>query len=354
MSELRDYSMLGKSAAQAVATGLTEAQWYQTEIPRKEMKAFMQRSDQPAIRDTLILFGSMFIFAGIGISLMPSWWATPFWLVYGVLYGSAMDSRWHECSHGTAFKTRWMNEWLYQIACFMMVRNPVSWRWSHTRHHTDTIIVGRDPEIVTQKPINFFNLAMAFIGVFDLIKGLKIMLINVTGNLTKEEATYIPESEKGAAIFAARVWFAIYLLTTIATFYFQSWIPFLLIGLPRIYGAWHHVLTGIIQHAGLADNAIDHRLNSRTAYMNPISQFIYWNMNYHVEHHMFPMVPYHQLPALHERLKHDFPTPNSSMLAAYKEIIPALLKQRQNPDYFLRRELPASAQPYKEFVKEQL
>jgi fatty acid desaturase len=69
---------------------------------------------------------------------------------------------------------------------------------------------------------------------------------------------------------------------------------------------------------------------------------------------MFPMVPYHQLPALHERLKHDFPTPNSSMLAAYKEIIPALLKQRQNPDYFLRRELPASAQPYKEFVKEQL
>ena len=33
-----------------------------------------------------------------------------------------------------------------------MVRNPVEWRWSHARHHTDTIIVGRDPEIVAMRP----------------------------------------------------------------------------------------------------------------------------------------------------------------------------------------------------------
>ena len=56
------------------------------------------------------------------------------------------------------------------------------------------------------------------------------------------------------------------------------------------------VMTGLLQHIGLADNVIDHRLNTRTVYMNPITRFIYWNMNYHVEHHMFPMVPYHALP----------------------------------------------------------
>ena len=74
------------------------------------------------------------------------------------------------------------------------------------------------------------------------------------------------------------------------------------------------VMTGLLQHGGLADNVIDHRLNSRTVYMNPISRFIYWNMNYHVEHHMFPMVPYHALPKLHELIKHDLPAPNPSML----------------------------------------
>ena len=83
------------------------------------------------------------------------------------------------------------------------------------------------------------------------------------------------------------------------------------------------VMTGLLQHGGLADNVTDHRLNSRTVYMNPVSRFIYWNMNYHVEHHMFPMVPYHALPRLHEMIKHDLPAPNSSILDGYREIVPA-------------------------------
>ena len=41
----------------------------------------------------------------------------------------------------------------------------------------------------------------------------------------------------------------------------------------------------------------------RTVYMNPVLRFLYWNMNYHIEHHMFPMVPYHALPKLHEEMK---------------------------------------------------
>ena len=45
-----------------------------------------------------------------------------------------------------------MNDAVYQIACFMIMREPTIWRWSHTRHHTDTIIVGRDPEIVAMRP----------------------------------------------------------------------------------------------------------------------------------------------------------------------------------------------------------
>ena len=44
-------------------------------------------------------------------------------------------------------------------------------------------------------------------------------------------------------------------------------------------------------HGGLAEDVVDHRLNSRTFYFNPIGRFIYLNMNYHIEHHMFPMVP---------------------------------------------------------------
>jgi fatty acid desaturase len=122
----------------------------------------------------------------------------------------------------------------------------------------------------------------------------------------------------------------------------------MVIGLPRLYGAWHFILTGYLQHAGLADNVTDHRLNSRTVYMNPVSRFIYWNMNYHVEHHMFPMVPYHRLPDLHARIRHDLPAPSRSMWAAYREVLPVLKRQLRYEDVFLRRDLPPTARPYRE------
>lgn len=344
----RNYSMLGPDARRAVETGLAAAEWYHSDVPRKEMKALMQRTNHPAIRDTVILFGAMILFAGLGIALWPSLWSAPFWLAYGVLYGSAMDSRWHECSHGTAFRTPWMNDALYAIASFCMVRNPVTWRWSHARHHTDTIIVGRDPEIAIMRPPVFLKLMGNFLGIFDAIHGWGRMLYNAFVGLTREEATWIPESEQPKVVRVARIWVAIHVAVIGLALWMGSILPLMVIGLPRLYGAWHHVMTGLLQHGGLADNVTDHRLNSRTVLMNPISRFIYWNMNYHVEHHMFPMVPYHRLPDLHARIRHDLPAPSPSIAAAFAEMWPALKRQLQNEDYFLKRALPATARPYRE------
>ncbi|KPP91452.1 MAG: Fatty acid desaturase [Rhodobacteraceae bacterium HLUCCA08] len=344
----RDYSLLGADAKRAVETGLAAAEWYHTDIPRAQMKALMQRADQPAIRDTILLYGCMIAFAGIGIALWPSWWSAPFWLAYGVLYGSASDSRWHECGHGTAFKTRTYNDWVYQIASFMIVRNPHAWRWSHARHHTDTIIVGRDPEIALMRPPDLARMIANFLGLIDAWNGWGRMLYNAAGRIHPEEADYIPETEYPKVIRVARIWVAIYAATIALAIAIGSILPLMVIGLPRLYGAWHHVMTGVLQHGGLADNVVDHRLNSRTVYMNPISRFIYWNMNYHVEHHMFPMVPYHQLPALHDRIKHDLPAPNRSIAEAFAEMWPALKRQLRYEDYFLRRDLPPTAKPYRE------
>lgn len=346
--EQRDYSLLGQDAERAVESGLAAAQWYHSDIPRPQMKALMKRSDQPAIRDALILFGAMALFAGLGILLWPTWWSAPFWLAYGVLYGSAMDARWHECGHGTAFRTAWMNDALYQVACFCMIRNPVSWRWSHARHHTDTIIVGRDPEILAMRPPALAQIAINLFGVMDVWRGLMRMMLNASGKLDPQEASYIPQSEQPKLIRVARIWVAIYAATIALALAQTSLLPLMVIGLPRLYGAWHHVLTGILQHTGLAENVTDHRLNTRTVHMNPISRFIYLNMNYHVEHHMFPMVPYHRLPALHDLIKDDLPPASPSMLAALREMWPILRRQLRGEDIYLRRDLPPTAQPYRE------
>ncbi|ODT06568.1 MAG: fatty acid desaturase [Mesorhizobium sp. SCN 65-20] len=344
----RDYSLVGESARRAVESGLAAAEWYHTDIPRKQMKELMQRSNAPAIRDTAIWLGLLVTFGAAGAALWGSWWCVPFFLCYGVLYGSATDSRWHECGHGTAFKTHWMNDAVYQVASFMIMRNPVTWRWSHTRHHTDTIIVGRDPEISVMRPPDFVRLVLNFFGIVDVWHALIDMVRNAAGVLSPAERSFVPEQEQPRVIRIARIWVSIYAVTIAVAVYFGSWLPLMLVGLPRLYGAWHHVLTGLLQHGGLADDVVDHRLNSRTVLMNPISRFIYWNMNYHVEHHMFPMVPYHALPKLHEMIRHDLPAPSPSIWAGYREMLPAFIRQLRNEDYFVKRELPPTARPYRE------
>ena len=103
----RDYTLSEEATARAEAAGLANPSWYRTPIDPAEIRRLMEKDDARATRDTVLWLGLMVAFAGIGVLLWPSWWSAPFWLAYGVLYGSASDSRWHECGHRTAFKTPW-------------------------------------------------------------------------------------------------------------------------------------------------------------------------------------------------------------------------------------------------------
>jgi len=344
----RDYSLTGPERDRAIARGLVSARWYHSDIPRDVMKALMVRSDEPATRDTIIWIGLMLATAIGGIATWGTWWAVPFFFVYGVLYGSACDSRWHECGHNSAFKTPWMNKWVYVIASFMVMRNPVSWRFSHMRHHIDTIIVGRDPEIGFMRPTSMLRKALMFVGIPDIFQHFLILWRNALGNFSPDERDFIPEQQLPRAIFWARIFVGIHLAAVALALVTWSLLPLMIVGGPRIYGTWHMVMTGLLQHGGLAEDVLDHRLNSRTVHMNPISRWLYWNMNYHVEHHMFPMVPYHALPKLHALIKNDLPPANPSILDGYREMIDSLKRQRTEPDYFIRKELPPSAKPYRE------
>jgi fatty acid desaturase len=348
---LERYSLVGAENQAAVDAGLADASWFRSAVPRKRMKELMRRSDYPAVRDTIIWFGLMFTFAGLGSALWivwDSWWAVPFFLAYGVLYGSTSDSRWHEAGHGTAFKTRWIDEGLYQVASFMIMRDPTTWRWSHTRHHTDTLIVGRDPEIAVMRPARLARLLANYFGLVDVPTAFRLLVIHAAGRLTADESDYVPESERPKVYRTARVHLAIYAVTIALAIGLGSWLPVVLIGGPRIYGAFMLQVYGFTQHAGMGENVLDHRLNTRTVKMCVVNRFLYWNMNYHVEHHMFPMVPYYRLAELHEEIKHDCAPVYPSLWAAYKEIIPAVLHQLRDQEYYVRRELLPGAAKFNE------
>jgi len=228
------------------------------------------------------------------------------------------------------------------------MRDPTTWRWSHTRHHTDTLVVGRDPEIAVMRPARLAKLLVNYFGLVDVPTAFWLMLRHAAGRLTADEADYVPESERTRVYRTARVHLSIYAATIGLAVGFGTWLPVVLIGGPALYGRYMLQVYGFTQHAGMGENVLDHRLNTRTVKMCVVNRFLYWNMNYHVEHHMFPMVPYYRLPELHEEIKHDCAPVYPSLWAAYKEIIPAVLRQLRDQEYYVRRELLPGAAPFNE------
>ncbi len=206
----RAYRLIGGAGEGARQAGLSDAQWYRCAVARPVMKGLVQRGDARAIRDTLLWYACI-VASGVLAYVAwraHSWWAVPAFLLYGTLYCNPADSRWHESGHGTAFKTSWMNKALYQAASFQVFRRPTIWRWSHVRYHTDTLVVGRDPEIGVPVPTDWLAIALNVFALKHVANELPKVVGAAFGRIGAEEETFVPRSEWPKAIREARIWLA--------------------------------------------------------------------------------------------------------------------------------------------------
>ncbi len=337
---LTDYSLTGESSVRAEHDGLANAAWFLADVDPSRMRLLQQRSDVRAAFDVALWLG-LIVAAGLWAwTSRWSWWSIPAFAAYGALYGGAADPRWHECGHGTAFRSRIANDVVYNIASLMLFRGPTVWRWSHYRHHTDTIVVGRDAEIAFQRPPNVARTLFFFTGVPGGFANFWRLVRHAAGQLDPDAAELVPESEHRRVVWESRAIVAVVVAAAVWSLVAWTPLPILFIGGPSIYGMWLMVFFGLTQHAGLRENVLDHRYNTRTVYMNPVFRFLYLNMNYHVEHHMFPSVPYRALPALHAEVKDQLAPPLPNTLAAYRQIFAALARQQRDVTYEIPLEVP--------------
>ncbi len=336
----RDYGLTGAARRQAFEQGLANAEWFQPTIAPARLRELQVRTDARAARDVVIWIVLLVACGVWAYSTVWSWWSIPAFLLYGAMYGGAADPRWHECGHGTAFRTGWINDAIYPVASFMLFRGPTVWRWSHYRHHTDTIIIGRDAEIVFQRPPSVWGTLWKY----THLHGGSVMFLRLVkhafGQLDADAAEFVPDNEHRKVIRESRA--IVGVVAAVAVWSLIAWtpLPILFIGGPSIYGAWLMVFFGVTQHAGLRENVLDHRYNTRTVYMNPVLRFLYLNMNYHVEHHIFPSVPYPALPALHDEIKTQLGPPLPSTIAAYRQIFGALARQHRDPSWEIPLQVP--------------
>jgi fatty acid desaturase len=272
------------------------------------------------------------------------WWATGLLvMVYGTC-GNFSNNGIHELGHGTVFRTRWLNALFERVFSFLMWMNFFMFDTSHVRHHQFTLHPPDDLEVVLPIKLvrkDFFR--QGFINWPTLKATLATNLRIACGQFRGEwELKLFPASDpakRRVPIRWSRLVLGGHTLIFIgsvlaAIFVHPRWLMVtLLIDCVPFYCSWLFYLCNNTQHIGLQDYVPDFRLSCRTFVPHPVVQFLYWHMNYHIEHHMYAAVPCYKLARLHRLIQHDLPPCPQSLAATWKEIAAILKLQETDPAY---------------------
>ena len=334
--------------------------WYRTPVPKDVLNALMQRSNLRGWIQTLLHLGLWFLTATIAyfsflqISLSNWHWSLPFFFLTLFVHGTIGPFLGliaiHELQHRTVFRTRWLNVVFEQVYAFFSWSDYLWYQESHVRHHRATCHQGHDGEV--ELPLRFsfrkwrFWLAVLAWYPRTTIEKLKQVWRHANGEIRGDWYNHvIPETDQRLRK-RHRNW-ARFLLVghgCLALMFILSghWFLILLVTFGTQYCSWLGFLTGTPQHFGLNSNVPDFRLSTRTYTCSWLPAFLYWNMQYHLEHHMYPAVPFFNLPKLHKIIEHDLPPAPHGLFAVWKEMSKIRSRAVADPEYRFEPTLPGA------------
>jgi len=296
-------------------------------IPRQTLKKLRERSNGPGLVHLAIHTLALCATGTLIYLTKDVWWM---WLLASFLHGVVivlLFAPLHECSHGTAFRTRWLNTAVGMCVGLISMRPFLYFKYRHTAHHTYTQHETLDPDIVPFPSTIRRYLAM-ILGASFWPKMFGTLWRGTTGRFSALELSFIPESEVGRVSREIRVAVLIYVLIAALSIALQSWAAVLYWLFPRFIG--EPVLRAIrmAEHTG-AEESPNLLANTRTTLANPVFKTLYWNMPYHAEHHVASSVPFHALGRLHRELKPHLSCLSVSYWQVHREIIAQVLRQRR-------------------------
>ena len=264
-----------------------------------EVRRLSERSDAKGLVQLFTHLLALLVTGTFVWWVMGFWWLLiPAWIVHGILLAFLFCPL-HEMIHRTAFKSRRLNDGVAYVLGFVILLPPGYFRFFHYEHHRETQIEGKDPELGESKPAT----PGAFVWYLTGMQNywwtmIKLVISHTRGHVSEP---YIPEDGRASVTREARWFVAGYAVIALGMIVFGTWasliywvVP-LVLGMPflRFYLLAEHTLLPFTE---------DMLVNTRTMKTNPVVRWLSWQMPYHSEHHVFPSIPFHALPAAFDRI----------------------------------------------------
>jgi fatty acid desaturase len=340
--------------------------WYRSPIEFAKQRELSKRSD---LQGWFQAGGHLLLFAFTG-TLAYLFWSQKIWLgfllalfVHGTVASFFVGVASHELGHGSVFRTKWLNKVFLYLFSLLGWWNPFDYANSHTYHHRYTLYPEGDREnLLPLNPNLRWSLLLQLFTVNLFTQpgrtfstgGLFSTILHTTrGASGGVGSTDIPFNEWLQALHTDRPgehrkairWSRILLLfhgsVLVVSIVTGLWVLPLIISFSVFIGNWGVYFLGMTQHCGLRTEVSDFRKSTRSIKINPLAEFLYWHMNWHIEHHMYVGIPCYNLEKLSQEIADDMPEPRT-LVEAWREMHETWRRQQTEPNYEFDTPLPAT------------
>lgn len=341
--------------------------WYRSPIKHDKLRELSKRSD---LQGWIQAGGHLALFAVTG-ALVYICWSQQLWLafllalfVHGTVTSFFVGIAPHELGHGTVFRTKWLNKVFLYLFSLISWWDPFDYASSHTYHHRYTLhpegdrenLLPLEPSIKSTFMLQLFtvNLLTQRGRVFGKGGLISTIIITIQGAFGVVGSPETPINEWIQTLhtdqpdeYRKSIWWSRLLLLFhgsvlvigVAT---GLWVLPLIFTVAPFIANWAAYFVGMTQHCGLREDTPDFRKCVRSITINPLWEFLYWHMNWHIEHHMYAGVPCYNLKKLYDEIADDMPAPRT-LRQAWREMQDIWERQKTEPDYQFDTPLPPTA-----------
>lgn len=215
----------------------------------------------------------------------------------------------HESNHNLLFKNQFLNRWVGFICGLPGLVSVTAYRTVHLAHHANT---GTEDDPDNMENSTPKSVPIVLFYYLFLVLGAYLYIFHVAFSGFK----------LGDSVKRRKIAVEYLIIGVVYTLVFWA-VPFEYILhlwlIPLLIGVQLTNVRGLAEHGLTTHN--NPFTDTRCVESNRFVSFMMSNLNYHLDHHLFPGVPWYNLPKLHKLLEDEYKAAGASVYPSYTEFL---------------------------------